>query len=113
MLLYGLFNNKHNEVYNGINKIILKEKFNIESDCMSTDPDKKKICDDILLQCGSKDFEGCENSTKYNAYCDYLLDIQNVLESSCFTCNEKQNIINTAKRVKCLSLVDAIDATSL
>lgn len=97
MLLYGLFNNKHNEVYNEMNKMILKEKFNIKSECMS----RIKNCSDILKVCEDNDIEKCENTTKYNAYCKYLSEIQDVLKSDCFTCDEKQDIIDTAKRAKC------------
>jgi len=105
MLLYGLFNNKHNEVYNEMNKMILKEKFNTDRDCMSTN----KICEDIRLVCQGNDIEECENTTKYSAYCKYLSEIQDVLKSDCFTCDEKQDIINTARRVKCSSPEDAMD----
>ena len=109
MLLYGLFNNKHNEVYNEINKIILKEKFNLDADCM----EKETLCPDVPLQCKeNKTEEGCESDSKYDEYCAYLLEINKVLSSGCFSCDEKQNIINTAKRVKCLSLEGAIDATT-
>ena len=109
MLLYGLFNNKHNEVYNEINKIILKEKFNIGTECMN----KETSCPDVHLQCKeNKTEEGCESDSKYDEYCAYLSEINKVLRSGCFSCDEKKNIINTAKRVKCLSLEGAIDATT-
>ena len=104
MLLYGLFNNKHHEIYNEMNKIILKEKFNVDSNCMN----KETLCQNVDLECKTK--EGCENSSKHNEYCAYLLEINKVLKSSCFSCDEKKNIINTAKRVKCLSLTDVIDS---
>jgi len=111
MLLYGLFNNKHHELYNGMNKIILKEKFNVDKDCMNVD--KQIICDDIPLVCkGTNKEEGCENTPKYEEYCDYLLGIGNVLKSGCFSCDEKKNIINTARRVKCLSLEGVLDESS-
>ena len=109
ILLYGLFNNKHNEIYNEINKKILKEKFNLDADCMK----KETLCTDVSLQCKDNNTEeGCENSRKYDEYCAYLLEINKVLKSGCFSCDEKNNIINTAKRVKCLSLEDAIDETT-
>jgi|SaaInl85LU_5_DNA_1037374.scaffolds.fasta_scaffold22655_2 cbb3-type cytochrome oxidase subunit 3 len=110
ILLYILFNNKHHEIYNEMNKLILKEKFNVDvnNDCMNSD--KQNICENISLTCKSSNAdEGCENEEKYQGYCNYLSSIQNVLKSSCFSCDEKQNIIDTAKRVNCLSLAGAID----
>ena len=110
MLLYGLFNNKHHEVYNEINKIILKEKFNVDSNCMNVE----NICSDVPLECvGTKEGneEGCEPG-KWQEYCDYLVEINKVLKSNCFSCNEKNNIVNTAKRVKCLSLAGTLDAVA-
>lgn len=108
MLLYGLFNNKHHEVYNEMNKIILKEKFNADSNCMNVETE----CGDVSLQCGREEEEGCINTRKWQEYCDYLVEINKVLKSSCFSCDEKNNIINTAKRVKCLSLAATIDAAA-
>lgn len=113
ILLYILFNNKHHEIYNEMNKLILKEKFNVDvaNDCMNSD--KQNICEDVSLTCEQTNLdEGCENDIKYQEYCNYLSGIQNVLTSSCFTCHEKNNIINTAKRVKCLSLARAIDEST-
>lgn len=114
ILLYILFNNKHQEIYNEMNKLILKEKFNlnVDKDCMNSD--KQNICSNLSLNCkASNADEGCESEEKYNEYCNYLLGIQNVLKSSCFTCDEKKNIINTAKRVNCLSLAGAIDENTI
>ena len=111
MLLYGFFNNKHHEVYNEMNKIILKEKFNVDSNCMNVE----NVCEDVRLEClGSKETneENCATSTKWQEYCDYLVEINKVLKSSCFSCDEKNNIINTAKRVKCSSLAGTIDAAA-
>lgn len=114
ILLYILFNNKHHEIYNEMNKLILKEKFNVDvaNDCMNSD--KQNICENISLTCKANNIdEGCESDIKYQEYCDYLSGIENVLKSSCFTCDEKNNIINTAKRVKCLSLARAIDESAI
>ena len=109
MLLYALFNNKHHELYNEMNKLILKEKFILEdADCMK----KETVCQDVPLRCKNNTDEKCENSSKYDEYCRYLTTIETVLKSSCFTCDEKNNIINTAKRVKCLSLGNVIDETT-
>tara|TARA_B000000477_G_scaffold51849_1_gene43561 strand:- start:9730 stop:10065 length:336 start_codon:yes stop_codon:yes gene_type:complete len=108
MLLYGLFNNKHLEVYNEMNKIILKEKFNVDSNCMNVE----NVCEDVPLQCGGEEEEGCKNRGNWQEYCDYLVEINKVLKSSCFSCDEKNNIINIAKRVKCLSLAATIDAVT-
>lgn len=113
ILLYILFNNKHHEIYNEMNKLILKEKFNVDvtNDCMNSD--KQNICGDVSLTCKATNIdEGCETDIKYQEYCNYLSGIQNVLKSSCFTCDEKNNIINTAKRVNCLSLARAIDEST-
>lgn len=113
VLLYILFNNKHHEIYNEMNKLILKEKFNlnVNNDCMNSD--KKNICQNLSLTCKrSNAEEGCESDEKYLEYCNYLSSIENVLESSCFSCDEKKNIIDTAKRVNCLSLAGAIDESS-
>jgi hypothetical protein len=110
MLLYGLFNNKHHELYNEMNKLILKEKFDSSIQtantptCMS-DPD---ICTDVHITCDANRNENCENDNKKVEYCTYLDNIQNVLKSSCFTCDEKKNIISTAKRVKCSALEEII-----
>jgi hypothetical protein len=110
MLLYGLFNNKHHELYNEMNKLILKEKFDSSIQtantptCMS-DPD---ICTDVHITCDANRNENCENDNKKVEYCTYLDNIQNVLKSSCFTCDEKKNIISTAKRVKCSDLEEII-----
>lgn len=110
ILLYILFNNKHYEIYNEMNKLILKEKFNVDvtNDCMTSE--NENICSDVPLTCKVTNIEeGCEDDTKYQQYCNYLSGIENVLKSSCFTCDEKNNIIDTAKRVKCLSLASIID----
>ena len=92
-----------------MNKLILREKFNdldISSECINTE----SICQDLPLGCkATMEDEGCENPEKFSQYCNYLSGIQDVLKSSCFTCDEKNNIIDTAKRVKCLSLAKAID----
>ena len=109
ILLYILFNNKHHEIYNEMNKLILKEKFNVDvnNDCMNSD--KQNICENLSLTCKESNAEeGCENEEKHQEYCNYLSSIQNVLKSSCFSCDEKKNIIDTAKRVNCLSLAGAI-----
>lgn len=100
ILLYTLFSNKHNEIYNEINKIILKEKFNVAHNCMNVED----ICPDVPLLCGTKDEEECENTIKYDEYCSYLSGIKDVLKSSCFSCDEKHNIVNTSRQVKCLPL---------
>lgn len=113
ILLYILFNNKHHEIYNEMNKLILKEKFKLDigNECMNAD--KKKICDDLLLTCkDSNADEGCKSEESYQVYCNYLSEIRNVLESSCFSCDEKKNIIDIAKRAKCLSLASAIDESA-
>jgi hypothetical protein len=110
ILLYILFNNKHYEIYNEMNKLILKEKFYVDvtNDCMTSE--NQNICSDVSLTCKENNIEeGCEDDTKYQQYCNYLSGIENVLKSSCFTCEEKNNIIDTAKRVKCLSLASVID----
>ena len=74
---------------------------------------KKEICDGLLLTCKDTNAdEGCKNPKSYQEYCDYLSGIRNVLESSCFSCDEKKNIIDTAKRAKCLSLASAIDESA-
>lgn len=112
ILLYTLFSNKHNEIYNEINKIILKEKFNTgDKDCMNAE--KQIICPGVPLKCkASNEEEKCENTRKYDEYCSYLSGIGDVLKSSCFSCDEKNNIVSTARRAKCLSLTDAIDETT-
>lgn len=113
ILLYILFNNKHQEIYNEMNKLILKEKFTVDisNECMNAN--NKEICNDVLLTCkDSNANEGCKSEESYQEYCNYLSEIRNVLESSCFSCDEKNNIIDTAKRVKCLSLARAIDASA-
>lgn len=113
ILLYILFNNKHYEIYNEMNKLILKEKFNVDvtNDCMTSE--NENICSDVSLTCKVNNIEeGCEDDTKYQEYCNYLSEIDNVLKSSCFTCDEKNNIIDTVKRVTCLSLGSIIDVNA-
>lgn len=105
-ILYIFFNNKHNEIFNDMNLLILKEKFN-------TNEIGEEICDNVKLECESNNAkEGCENATKYQEYCDYLKSIKDVLKSDVLSCNDKNTILAAARRVKCLSLAGTIDEST-
>lgn len=105
-ILYIFFNNKHNEIFNDINLLILKENFN-------TNEIDVEICDNVKLECVPGNAkEGCENETKYKEYCGYLESIKDVLKSDVLSCNDKNTILAAARRVKCLSLAGTIDEST-
>ena len=108
ILLYVLFNNKHMDIYNKLNDKILKERFNADMpNCMNT-KSMMTNCDNIDNIYPIKDNnldEGCESDEMYNEYSLYMNTIKDVLDSNCFDCDEKKDLIKIAKRVKCRNTI--------
>lgn len=129
-LLFILFNSKHNDIYNKMNEMILKEKFSMDHACLDIDISANvNKCDtdsggtDIIIagldelfnkcdsaqqtidmKCpndGTDDHVCCDTDAKIGQYCDYLKSIKKLLWGSCLTCDKKKAIIDAVKRSKC------------
>jgi len=115
LLLYFLFNNKHADIYNKMNEIILKEKFKTQESCTNGPCDEDVCISKQLEDCGIdlQSYEPigsepvqCESSHKYQEYISYLDNNVDALNRVCIDCDEKREIIETIKRVKCLPMPD-------
>jgi hypothetical protein len=129
-LLFILFNSKHNDIYNKMNEMILKEKFSMDHACLNiddsaivnkcdTDSSGTDIIiaglDDLFNKCdsptkltdmkcptdGTDDHVCCDTEAYIGQYCDYLKSIKKLLWGSCLTCEKKKAIIDAVKRSKC------------
>jgi hypothetical protein len=130
-LLFILFNSKHNDIYNKMNEMILKEKFSTEAgaphDCLdiststkcnSGSTDDIKGLDELFNKCNNANPEEkkvamecaddnsnkdvcCDKADNIDEYCTYLNSIKRLLWGTCLTCDKKKAIIDAVKRSKC------------